>query len=302
MAQIEITQAAFAGFGIFRRQPLAPVVWMLLYVVAFALVFLLVGGAFISAIAAIMKAGPSAAPQQVLGMLGAVIGGYFLLLLVGWVVGAMVNMAVIRAVLEPENSAYAYLRLGSQELWLMLVNLVIFVLYFVLLFACFMVVGILSLLAGSNAGARAVLSFVGTIAIYGVMIWLWLRLSMAPAMVFADKRFRLFESWSMTRGHAGALFVVGVLVFVVAFALEIVLMVIGFAVGAGFFAQVTQLLSSPDVATMAPAAILAAFGPILLVFGVLYAIAVMVMVPIMFAPWPHAYRQLKGADVAATFS
>jgi hypothetical protein len=214
----------------------------------------------------------------------------------------MVNMAVIRAVLEPDNHAFAYLRLGSQELWLMAVNFVLFLLYFVFVIACSIVLGILSVLTGGNLGARGIVTFLGTIAIYGLVIWIWLRLSMAPSMVFADRQFRLFESWAMTRGHAGQLFLVGLLVFVIAFVLEIVCVVLGLIFGAGAFAQIGQTMRNPDFASMAPAAILAAFGPVLLVFGLLYAIATMVMVPVMFAPWPFAYRQLKGTDVEATFS
>jgi hypothetical protein len=35
----------------------------------------------------------------------------------------------------------------------------------------------------------------------GLLIWLALRLSMAAPMTFADNQFRLFESWTLTKGQ-----------------------------------------------------------------------------------------------------
>src|SRR5271156_76100 len=130
VAEIAITQAAFAGFGILRRKPWAPLVWSLLYAGVLGGIIVFLGGAFIQAIGKLitLRNGQTPSPELLLGLFGGIIGGYFLMLIVFWVLGAVINMAVVRAVLAPEASAFAYMRLGRDELWLMLANFILFVL------------------------------------------------------------------------------------------------------------------------------------------------------------------------------
>ncbi len=76
MASIAVTQAAFAGFGVLRRKPWAPLVWSLAYVMVVATLVLLLGAAFVTSLGRLMTLGPKASPADVLGLLGAVVGGY----------------------------------------------------------------------------------------------------------------------------------------------------------------------------------------------------------------------------------
>ena len=73
----------------------------------------------------------------------------------------------------------------------------------------------------------------GLIAVV-VLVWLGLRLSMAAPMTFVDRQFRLFESWSLTRGSAWRLLGVAVLSLLMVFVLELV--VAGVVLGAMFAA------------------------------------------------------------------
>ncbi len=44
---------------------------------------------------------------------------------------------------------------------------------------------------------------------WSMSIWLGLRFCMVAPLIFNDRRFRLFESWTLTRGHVWNLFGVG---------------------------------------------------------------------------------------------
>ena len=48
--------------------------------------------------------------------------------------------------------------------------------------------------------------------VYGVVIWVSLRLSMAAPMTFAERKLRIFESWELTKGHTLSLLGVGFLI------------------------------------------------------------------------------------------
>jgi hypothetical protein len=85
VAEIAITQAAFAGFGILRRKPWAPLVWSLLYAGILGAMVIYLGGAFIQAIGKLitLRGGGHPPPMDlVLGLLGSILGGNFLMLIV----------------------------------------------------------------------------------------------------------------------------------------------------------------------------------------------------------------------------
>ena len=48
--------------------------------------------------------------------------------------------------------------------------------------------------------------------VYGVVIRVSLRLSMAAPMTFAERKLRIFESWELTKGHTLSLLGVGFLI------------------------------------------------------------------------------------------
>ena len=62
-------------------------------------------------------------------------------------------------------------------------------------------------------------------AIFGLVV-LALRLSMAGPMTFVAGEFRLFQSWRLTRGHAGSLFLVALLVAVIMIGVGVVVQII----------------------------------------------------------------------------
>ncbi len=83
-----------------RRKPWAPLVWSVVYVGATGVTVGLLGAAFIKALGRLATLSPTSHVklEELLGLLAGVAAGYFLLIAVFWVVGAIINMAVVRAV------------------------------------------------------------------------------------------------------------------------------------------------------------------------------------------------------------
>jgi hypothetical protein len=306
VAEIAITQAAFAGFGILRRKPWAPLVWSLLYAAILGGLVVYLGGAFFQVVGKLVTLpnGATPSPQLLLGFLGSILGAYFLMLTVFWALGAVINMAVVRAVMEPEASAFAYLRFGRAELWLMLANFILFILYSIVSTAMAIPIALVSVFAVTMA-PREFAPFITLpfqLVTWTVTIWLGLRFCMVAPMIFADRKFRLFESWSFTRGRVGRLFLVGLAMVAVAAAIYAVLSAIGLAIGVPMFFQIANSITAEAFLKQTPAQIWNQVQPFVALYIVMLWIGSTVLFPLFFAPWPDVYRQLKGGELAATFS
>src|SRR5262249_34743779 len=141
--------------------------------------------------------------------------------------------AVYRAALYPEDRRFLHLRFSMREVWLGLVLMVLVVMFFIGFFVAMiptMVVTAIAAAAGHNSGASALLVFAAMFGLFAVVIWLALRFSLATPMSFAEKNFRVFESWAVTAGHAGKMFGVGLALVVIVWILELILVAAGFAV------------------------------------------------------------------------
>jgi hypothetical protein len=312
LATIAVAKAAFAGLGVLRRRPWAPLAWGTLYVGAGGAALGLLGAAFVMSLArlAALRIGthPGQAPpatqtaqvNELLALFGAVAGGYVLLIVVFWVVGSVINVAVVRSILEPEKSAFAYLRLGAAELWLMLANLALFILNVIastaLTLPLALVMGLSALIWPRLTPFIALPAQVATWILY---IWLWLRFCMVAPMIFTERRFRLFESWAFTRGHVWRLFLVALLMALAT--LVIYAVVAAVAVGLGLTFMQDALRDLRGLFAQSPAQAWRTLSPFLLAYLGLGWLASIVLLPLFFAPWPAAYSQLKGDELAATF-
>jgi hypothetical protein len=303
VASIAVTQAALAGFGVLRRRPWAPIVWAAIYIAFFAGTVVLLGGAFLGALGKLMTAGAKPPPEQVLGLLGAIFGGYLLMIVVFWVLGAVINMAVIRSVLQPEAAAFAYMRLGAAELWLMAANFVLYVLYVLASTVVAIPVAIAATMAALawKDGAPFV-SLLVQLVTWGVTVWLGLRFCLAPPLIFTDRKFRLFESWALTRGHVGSLFLVGLVMGAVAVGVYVVLGAVGIAAAIPMAHQFAAFATPQAFFAQTPRQIWQALSPFVALYVVLAFIGSVILLPVLFAPWADTYRQLTQGDLAAPFS
>ncbi|MBW8304105.1 MAG: hypothetical protein K0M78_09230 [Brevundimonas sp.] len=126
------SDAAFEGFRLVRRNPMALVAWALLYAVV-SLASLFAMSRTIGPITewgqrmdALESQSPSATPEEVMAAFqgfGEVMLGLGWLLPVSLIVTAMLMAAVARAVLNPRAGGFGYLRLGMDEVRVFVVTL-----------------------------------------------------------------------------------------------------------------------------------------------------------------------------------
>jgi hypothetical protein len=151
--------------------------------------------------------------------------------------------------------------------------------------------------------AAVIVGIAAAIAAIGALIYLGLRFSMVGPMIVEDGKFHLGESWTLTKGHVGSLFMIGLLLVVVALVAEVVLVIVLVAVGAGALTAIAGGMSNIPVLFQEPPQVLfARLGPILVVAAVIWVPFIGGMAAIMAAPWARAYRDLQPPDLAATFA
>jgi hypothetical protein len=309
MARFSVSGAATSGFGVIGREPVAVLTWGALILVVLVLPFAGLGWTLFPDFVAIFKTaasnpGAHDADPQMVSRFMQMQTKMMLFNLVYWLGGtlvqAVVAAAVFRIVLEPDQKGFAYLRLGGQELWLALVFLVMGVLAYIVWFIGMFAVMILAILgyvlgalASREAGVAACIVFavVAGLAATGAMVWAMLRLSMAGPMSFAERKFLLFESWTLTRGQAWPLLGMALLLGLILIALEIV--VYGVA-GVGLLAFGAGLVPMfQGLADQSPQAWMRVLWPFAAVAAVVGSLLAGPALALLFAPWATAYRDLR---------
>ncbi|HEX8233554.1 MAG TPA: hypothetical protein VF559_09455 [Caulobacteraceae bacterium] len=296
MADFSLGKALGAGFTVIRRKPAAPLIWGLLYAP------LMLGPILITMIVPQPDTSATATPQEALGRIWVSLLPLLMLqpfLLVGSiVVQAMLQCAIFRSVLEPQNSRRFYLALGPQELW---VGLAQFCLGFVLMVPMF---GALAVVLPAGVGVYfaaggghqaiapvAVYAVIAGLAVLALTLWVFVRFSMAAPMAFADRNFRLLESWPLTRGHAGRLMLLGLLVMAMVIgAYAVLALVVGAStLMAVFTATALAAFNGGADGRTVGAGVIFFFGVFAVLSGYLWAITV--------APWADAFRQLRAGQI-----
>lgn len=308
MARFSVTEAATAGFGVIGRKPLAVAGWAIALVVALivpaALCFAAMGPEFMRLVQLTMaQKGAEPNPEMMQQMMRAQ-SGMTALNLLYWLwssfVKAVFCAAVFRAVLAPQQSAWAYLRVGSREMWLTLLLLVEQVLAMIAIFVIVLLVVVVTavvMVGGGENGhmAGVVVGCVASLVAFGVILWVALRLSMAAPMTFVDNQFRLFESWTLTQGQGWRLLGLALLIVVFVLGLEILVggVVVGVAIAAaGSMAGLHGQGGWEAFMARPPMEILSLVWPWLTAIGVIAALFGAVVQAIFYAPWAVAHRAL----------
>lgn len=301
MAKFNVEDAAFAGVGILGRNPGAALVWAVAWALLAALVAIPFAGILTQFFSLAMSSGGRPDTAALLPILPGLGAFWLLTLLFGLAVGAVISCAVYRAVLEPDNSAFAYLRLGDQEIHVLLVYFVRSVLILAINIGLSIVVAMFAF-AGAAAGpsVAGAIDIIGRLIILAVLIWVQLRLALAGPMTFSERRFRLFESWSMTAGSFWRLFLVGLIILLISIVVYLALGTLGVAVGM----NLPRPADLQGLLQQSPSLWIGQMAPFISLIGVMVLIGAAILTPIGLAPWAHAYRGLTAApaDTAATFT
>ncbi|MCC7268968.1 MAG: hypothetical protein IT546_16730 [Caulobacteraceae bacterium] len=311
MGQIDVGRAATAGFGVIARNPLAVLVWGLVFFALTILPLILTYGAIGPAFAEFIQNTPSDGGEPdlsaVMRLQGQMMAANALTQLGQMAAQVLLMCAIFRAVLRPQDSSLFYLRLGKGELMAGLMLLFIGVLVFMGVFGAVLIGAIV--VAGAAAASTetaVVLGIVGVLALIVGGVWLALRLSLAPVMSFAQQGFPLVEAWKLTQGKVGSLFLVGLLMVLIVVTLEMVVFgaLIGGAIAAiagaslneaalqAFFAQPVSAWSMQIL-------------PWVLGGGLVISLLGGVFTTLASAPWAAAYRDLAPPtddETAATFA
>ncbi|MFI4936440.1 MAG: hypothetical protein ACHP7N_17665 [Caulobacterales bacterium] len=312
MAEISIGSALGSGFNLIGRRPFSVLVWGLVRMALVVAAVAMLAPFYIDMFATFARsaqAGASGPPDfsAMMPRMMAMQGLAQLVNILQLLVGAVIYCAVFRAVLHPDRSAFAYLRVSAPELFLVVL---IFAGSIALVFAILLValpigivIGIVAATShGSGVGFAIFLPILILVLLIAILI-VALRFSFVGPMMVDDGKFHLFESWNLTKGHTGSLFVIALGLFGIALVAELVLGVILFGLGAamlgaaaGGFDHLPAFFSQP------PMVIFQALAPGLIVYAVLAVPLTGCAVAIFAAPWAHAYRDLAAGDKSETFA
>ena len=315
MAKVSIRTALGAGFRLFGERPgLIPawgLAWLVLGVLPQILGYLVLWPDLLAAYTPVVRdlaAGLEPDPEgpALLALQQRMLPWQMLQLPLALAGQSIFFAAVCRAVLTPRDARFAYLRVGRSELQLMLVQLAMVGIVLVALVAALIagtfVVLAIGLAAKSSGGdVRGLVTF--GVVLVGLILFGWaaLRLSMAMPMTVAEGRFRLLESWALTRGHGWRLFGLAVALIVVLLMMEVALVIIGVILAivggvAGGLAGLGEHLKA--LAAQPPEAWAAQLAPWAVLGLVLYGMFAAVMQTLMAAPFIDVYRQLTRGDEA----
>ena len=286
------TEAAFEGFRVVRRHPLAIVFWSLAYLIFFAAFFGLFGGSLATLMATTESLEGAQPSSQELEALGQTYMGFFALALpLGLVVGAVLNAAVARAVLFPAEKGFGYMRLGGDELRVLAVSVILGIVFFAVSIVLFGVVGVLAgLAAQANAGVGILVGVLVGLGACVVLFWLAIRLSLAIPLTVAEKRIAPFASFAMTKGHALPLLGMAVIAFIMSILVTLLGTIIALPITLAT-GGIQQLATMDGQST---AQILQAAGAGLIGWGVVNAIFSALQIAVVYAPFSAVYRDLKG--------
>lgn len=292
MTAFSATDAAFEGFRITREKPRVLLIWAGFYLIISLLMPVLLvtmGGQNLMALEA-QANNPNADPQAALDNLAALGPLYAILIPMGLAVQAVLAAAVYRAILRPEDTGFGYLRLGQDELRLTVLTLI----YFLLSLAA---VTIVVLLGGIGAGMAygllgSPLFGVGLgLFFLGLLLYVAVRLSLAPVITFAERRISVFDSWALTKGQfwklLGAYVLAIASVVVVLLLAMVIFMAIAAILAGGDIASVGKIFS-PDLSSVA-----AYYTPPMVAYTIFGGFLNALYFAVLVSPAAVAYRALK---------
>jgi hypothetical protein len=288
------TDAAFEGFRVVRRRPMALIFWSLFYAAIMVAAFAIMGPNLIGLVSAteqLEKSGTTPTLEdfaplfQMMGVMFAV------LLPLSLIASAMIYAAISRSVLRPAESAFGYLRLGMDEFRVLVVSVVLFLVFMALTILMSGIIGaVIGMTVAAEMPALWLLVVLLVLAAIAVSIWLSVRLSLAIPITMAEKRIAIFDSFALTRGRfwplLGMAVLAGVLSMVVGLLGSMVAMPLQMVTGGGMMGL--EGLEGENLQV-----ILQAAWPAIAVWILINAVMSALQVAVVYAPFSAAYRDMQ---------
>jgi hypothetical protein len=200
MSSFSPTEAALEGVRLSRERPRAILLWTGYYF-AFTILLSLVsyftlGANAKESLAALQR--PTGDAEEFSKLIQQSWPFVAVALPLGLVFQAMFTAAVYRIILGSPEDTHTWLRLGADELRLLVLKVVMTAIWTVLLF-----IGLFTVQT-AGVGASQVATLLGMVVDMG-LIWIgvliWVRLSLAGPATFVEHRVMIFQSWPLTHGQ-----------------------------------------------------------------------------------------------------
>ena len=296
------TDAAFEGFRLVRRNPLALVAWTLLSAVLtlsalFSLSNMMGPLEAWTVQAEALDGVDQPSLDQVMDMmtgLGAILVQVAWLLPITMVVGAMLSAAVARGVLKPSGDPFGYLRLGMDELRVLVVTFVLGLVMCLCAFVAMLAFGLLigAVRAAGGGGVAVSVGIISFLALVWFFIWLSVRLSLAVPITVAEKRFAFFDSFSLTKGRFWPLLGMAVLAFVMVLLVQLLSSIVSMPIALASGMEAWSFGADQDAEAVIAA--LDVSNPWVIAHALVEAIVSALTVGILYAPFASAYRDIMG--------
>lgn len=300
MARFSIGTAIGEAFGLVRRRPVSVFVWGLLMVApifaGMGLMLPLMGEMIASMPTDAESA--EAVHEAIMADMVRFQGISALMHLGQLALTVVVYTAIMRAVVRPKERSFFSLRLGMDELAVLVVGVALIAgLYMGVIILALLGAGIGFSVWGFGAPANGIIIAVVVIAFVLAILLAMARVSLiAPASVLT-RSFAFAEGWRLGRGRTGALFGMSVLIVLIILALELALMAIGFGlltvvanVGMDWSLHDAALQDNPFAAAER---LLRAHWPWLALGGVVLSAVYGLLTTLTVAPYASACRQLS---------
>lgn len=250
---------AFAGIEIIKKNPLAVLVWGLVYLVVSvvsSVLLVLMAGPALTALQNYQTT-PDADPMQVFGYMGNLAPAYLIVIVLGLFISAILQCAVFRSQLQPGAGGFAFLKLGGDEFRLFLVTilwgLAFFLFYVLFLIGVGLSIALVSVIGQFSPFLSGILIFGLIVAGFILFFYILSRWSLATVQSFAEKKISIFGSFKLTKGQGWKLFGGYVLLGLVMIIIMIIVYSVVFALMVGTSGGWTQAIAQmtrPDLSSL----------------------------------------------------
>ncbi|MCP3732936.1 hypothetical protein M9978_21200 [Sphingomonas sp. MG17] len=228
------------AFGLIREHIAAVAIWAGIYLAANVAMLLTVQ----PMMAGMFSSAAAGDPSSMMAAMLPIYGMNLVLMLVG----IILYTAAMRAVLRPQAGGLGFLRVGMDELRILLLLLLFIVMGFVLGLGFTLIFGLLT--AGAAAGSDSIgltilVGFFGGLAVFGLFTFLLIRFSLAFPLTLHRRQFVIGEAWTLSKGRFWTLFGSALVVTLIGFMLT---MVVGVFAAGSYFADIMAASGDPEAA------------------------------------------------------
>lgn len=292
MSSFSATEAGLEGFRITRENRGAFLRWVLFSFVVSLLGAIVTVSMPVEVRSALDTLRADNTPTMV--QLGEALIATSPLLVVGLAVQCVMAAAVYRIIFRHDDARFGYLRLGMDELRLMALTILFLLLVIGLLMGVTIGAGLV--MAGVYAVSAPLAVFLGGLVelfAIGLVIYVLVRLSLAPVITFVGRRVTIFDSWRVTKGQFWKILLAYViamfcifLIMVVTMALFMALAMIVLKINGGQVTDISAFIS-PDETSFS-----AYFNPGMIAYMLVGSVVTALWYAVIAAPGAWIYRHL----------